>query len=201
MDVLPLPPRPSLDQYRKRAKDLVKASRSSDADAVRQWASAWIEALATLHDEPVTPFVQGSIDRVAAEIERRVREHRTSRDEPFGLSDAQFLIARAHGFASWAAFTAHLDGRAFGGSEAREFETAADAVVRTSARAAMNGSATRRCMDRTLGRWHAMGQTQTIAGWIRSGMLRRQLAEDQGGRSLQRLTLPFPLACHLQLHW
>jgi len=129
MDVLPLPPRPSLDQYRKRAKDLVKASRSSDADAVRQWASAWLEALATLHDEPVTPFVQGSIDRVAAEIERRVREHRTKRDEPFGLSDAQFLIARAHGFASWAAFSAHLEGHAFGGAEAREFETAADAVV------------------------------------------------------------------------
>jgi ankyrin repeat protein len=129
MDVLPLPPRPSLDQYRKRAKDLVKASRSSDRDAVRQWASAWLEALATLHDEPITPFVQGSIDRAAAEIERRVREHRTSRDEPFGLSDGQFLIARAHGFASWAAFSAHLEGGAFSGSEAREFETAADAVV------------------------------------------------------------------------
>ena len=129
MDVLPLPPRPSLDQYRKRAKDLAKASRSSDRDVVRQWASAWLEALATLHDEPITPFVQGSIARAAAEIERHVHEHGTSRDEPFGLSDAQFLIARAHGFASWAVFSGHLDERAYSGSEAREFETAADAVV------------------------------------------------------------------------
>ena len=129
MDVLPLPPRPSLDQYRKRAKDLVKAARSNDADAVRQWASAWLETLATLHDEPITPFVQGSIDRAAGEIERRVREHRSRRADPFALSDAQFLVAQAHGFASWAAFSAHLEGLAFSGSDAREFEAAADAVV------------------------------------------------------------------------
>ena len=128
MDVLPLPPRPSLDQYRKRAKDLVKASESGDA-AVRAWASAWLAALANLLDQPITPFVRGSIDRVAEEIERRVREHRTKRGDPLGLSDAQFLIAHAHGFASWSAFAAHLDGLEFRDSAAREFETAADAVV------------------------------------------------------------------------
>jgi len=129
MDVLPLPPRPSLEQYRKRAKDLVKACKSSDDGAVRAWATAWLEALATRHDEPITPFVRGSIDRATAEIERRVHEQRTSGDRPFGLSDAQFLIARAHGFAGWSAFSAHLDGLAFGGSETGEFEAAADAIV------------------------------------------------------------------------
>ena len=66
---------------------------------------------------------------MAEEIERRVREHRTKRGDPLGLSDAQFLIAHAHGFASWSAFAAHLDGLEFRDSAAREFETAADAVV------------------------------------------------------------------------
>ena len=31
-DALPLPPRPNLEQYKKLAKDLVKAWKSSDGD-------------------------------------------------------------------------------------------------------------------------------------------------------------------------
>jgi len=38
-DALPIPPHPSLEQYKKRAKDLVKAARSEDADAIRVWAA------------------------------------------------------------------------------------------------------------------------------------------------------------------
>ena len=129
MDVLPLPPRPSLEQYRKRAKDLVKAYQSSDDDAVRVWATAWLDALARLVSVDITPFVQGSIDRAAGEMERRVRDARARGGDTFGLSDAQFLLAQAHGFASWSAFSDHLQGLAFGDSASREFETAADAVV------------------------------------------------------------------------
>jgi ankyrin repeat protein len=129
MDVLPLPPRPSIEQYRKRAKDLVKAARSGDDDAVRAWAAAWLHALASLGDEPVSDFVQGSIDRAAGDIERRAREQRANGDGELGLSDAQFLIAHAHGFATWSAFSAHLDGLQFSDSAAKEFESAADAVV------------------------------------------------------------------------
>src|SRR5215216_352798 len=128
MDVLPLPPRPSIEQYRKRAKDLVKATQSGDDGAIRAWAAAWLNALARLGDEPPSDFVQGSIDRAAAEIERRVREKR-DRGDAFGLSDAQFLIAHAHGFASWPAFSDHLNGLQFVDSASREFEAAADAVV------------------------------------------------------------------------
>ena len=131
MDVLPLPARPSIEQYRKRAKELVKATQSSDdgaIGAIRAWATAWLNALARLGDEPPSDFVQGSIDRAAAEIERRVREQR-DRGDAFGLSDAQFLIAHAHGFASWSAFSDHLNGLQFADSASREFEAAADAVV------------------------------------------------------------------------
>ena len=34
-DAIPLPPRPNLEQYRNRAKSLVKACASGDAEAVR----------------------------------------------------------------------------------------------------------------------------------------------------------------------
>ena len=51
-DALPLPPRPNLEQYRKLAKDLVKACRSGDPTAIREWANEWIHALASLPGEP-----------------------------------------------------------------------------------------------------------------------------------------------------
>ena len=65
MDTLPLPPRPDLEQYRKRAKELVKAAGSTDDDAVRAWATEWLETLARLR----------GVDRVAL----RARELRPGR--------------------------------------------------------------------------------------------------------------------------
>jgi hypothetical protein len=45
------------------------------------------------------------------------------------LADAQFVLARSHGFTNWATFAAHLD--ALGqDSEAAAFEAAAEAIVR-----------------------------------------------------------------------
>ena len=38
MEARPLPQRPSLDQYKKQAKDLLKACKSADATAIRVWA-------------------------------------------------------------------------------------------------------------------------------------------------------------------
>ena len=48
-DALPLPPRPNLEQYKKLAKDLVKACKSDDPTAIRGWATSGFEALAALH--------------------------------------------------------------------------------------------------------------------------------------------------------
>ena len=47
MDTLPLPPSPSLEQYKKRAKALVNAAESADPAAVREWARKWLESLAS----------------------------------------------------------------------------------------------------------------------------------------------------------
>jgi len=50
-DALPLPPKPSLDHYKKRAKDLLKAFRSPNPDALQTWAADWIDSLLRLSIE------------------------------------------------------------------------------------------------------------------------------------------------------
>lgn len=129
MDTLPLPPRPNLEQYKKRAKDLVAAANSKDPAAVRSWATAWLGTLAKLLGVTVTPFVQGSFDRAVAHIEERVRERLTVAGAKFALAEAQLLIAQAHGFENWAEFASHVERPFRGHAEGREFEAAADAIV------------------------------------------------------------------------
>ena len=130
MDTLALPPRPDLEQYRRRAKDLVKACRSRDPGAVRTWATHWLDTLIRLRGVEVTPFVRHSFDRAVVQIENEVRALcRESSDAGCTLIDAQRLIARAHGFTSWPRFAAHVEGIAKERPEIREFETAVDAVV------------------------------------------------------------------------
>jgi ankyrin repeat protein len=77
-----LPPRPNLEQLRKQAKSLLKLQQAADPDAMA-----------------------------------RIREnhpHRTSLSEkqlsamPFALTDAQLVIAREYGFASWPKLQAHI---------------------------------------------------------------------------------------------
>ncbi|MEP7000141.1 MAG: ankyrin repeat domain-containing protein [bacterium] len=123
MDTLPLPPRPNLDQYRKRAKRLVAAAHSSDVHAVRRWATEWLESLVALLDVAPSAFVRNSLDHAVTRIVGRVAVDR------FALADAQFLIARAHGFENWAAFAQHIGGDSHDGAKHSDFERAADAIV------------------------------------------------------------------------
>src|SRR5436190_1747092 len=51
MDTLPLPPRPDLAQYRKRAKALVAAAQSTDPDAVLAGDLATLNALLREHPD------------------------------------------------------------------------------------------------------------------------------------------------------
>lgn len=100
---VPLPPHPHLDYYKKLAKDLVKAC--GDPDALHAWA---------------TRFASDHIER----LERHIRSANINK-----LADAQFLIARAHGFASWPKFSKHVDEIQQAGSPDSKFEQAADAIV------------------------------------------------------------------------
>ena len=72
-----LPARPSLEQYRKQSKDLLKLLRSGDREALQ-----------------------------------RIERHRPRRSEPsdkFVLADAQWIIAREHGFESWPKLKKHIE--------------------------------------------------------------------------------------------
>ena len=46
MDARPLPPRPSLEQYKKQAKNLLRACVSTDPRALLEWVSHWVETYA-----------------------------------------------------------------------------------------------------------------------------------------------------------
>lgn len=122
-DVLPLPPRPSLEQYRKRAKDLVKAHHSGDSGALRAWATQWIEALARLHEWRES---RKAITRYADQLEQFARDTLTRGAQLFS---AQFVIARAHGFESWAKLATHVEALASATSPVTSYEAAADAIV------------------------------------------------------------------------
>jgi Ankyrin repeats (3 copies) len=115
---LPLPASPNLEQYKKRAKDLVKACRGGDRLAIRAWAVEWVDALR--HQE-----AGRSADDVAAYAASRLQRD----DESCSLAEAQFVIARSHGFASWPKFAAHLESLARADSPLSAFERAADAIV------------------------------------------------------------------------
>jgi hypothetical protein len=131
MDTLPLPPRPDIEQYRKRAKSLVAAAKAADHNAVKQWSADWLDALAKLVDVEITPFVQGSFDRAIERLNRDVaarKQKARAASEEFSLADAQHLIAQAHSYENWASFAQEVAALQTV-SRTSAFEKAADAVV------------------------------------------------------------------------
>jgi|HubBroStandDraft_6_1064221.scaffolds.fasta_scaffold04068_9 ankyrin repeat protein len=99
MDAKPLPSRPSLEQYKKQAKELVKVFRaeqshkSSDSEAIPSQASR-SEVIQRVKKQHAR-FADLSADQVAS--------------TRFALADAQFVIAREHGFESWSKFAKHVE--------------------------------------------------------------------------------------------
>ena len=108
-DVVPLPARPDLAQYRKQAKDLAHACRSGGRDSVREWAARCMA-------DAGEPFVEFAWTRL-------------SREGKCAVSDAQFAIARAYGFLSWPKFVRHIEDLQRTGRQVIAFEAAADAIV------------------------------------------------------------------------
>jgi hypothetical protein len=78
----PLPARPSLEQFKKQAKDLVKDHRSRSVDAF-SLIREFLPSLAGKTDEEITLF-------------------------PFALHDAQSVVARQYGFDGWNRLRDHL---------------------------------------------------------------------------------------------
>lgn len=124
-DALPLPPHPSLEQYKKRAKALLKAARSGDPMALHGWAVAWLEKLAEHQPASERRPTRERIEREAKSLTQFAR----AKLEEGSLADAQFVIARAHGFLSWSKLAAHVEALARSSSEISTFESAVNAII------------------------------------------------------------------------
>lgn len=122
-DVLPLPPRPSLERYKKLAKELLRAAKSDNDTTISEWTNQWIDTLAR-H----APSKQSPLERTR-DANRTERFAREKLSENCTLSSAQFVIARSHGFESWPKFAKHLEALAKQDSSIAGFEAAADAII------------------------------------------------------------------------
>jgi hypothetical protein len=121
-DALPLPSRPNLEQYRKLAKDLIRAC-TSGSPTIAAWADRWMASL-------LAGSGRRRIGRAAQEVEEFAVRTLTRDERRCVLADAQFVLARSHGFTSWPSFVAHLDALQQAGTDTAAFEAAAEAIVR-----------------------------------------------------------------------
>ena len=83
MDPKPLPARPSLEQYKKQAKELLKAYRSADVEAIRRIKKSH-------------PRFE-NLSAPGFDVTK------------FALADAQLVIAREYGFESWPKFAQRIE--------------------------------------------------------------------------------------------
>ncbi|HTU34420.1 MAG TPA: hypothetical protein VMF66_11520, partial [Candidatus Acidoferrum sp.] len=128
-DSLPLPPRPNIDRYKKLAKELVKACKTSNADVLREWASDWIGAIVRLSGLQITPGLPIEIRTWVDKVSEFAARQMLSEKRKCALADAQFVIARSHGFSGWPSLARHLEQLTRKNSPAARFEAAADAIV------------------------------------------------------------------------
>jgi Ankyrin repeats (many copies) len=130
-DALPLPPHPNLEQYKKQAKDLVKACKSADPDALGAWASRWVKTLVRLQGLVITRELPVRIDRWIAQVQEFARRKLkdSSQRAQCSLAEAQFVIARAHGFEGWASFADQIQAQVRRDSPESHFEAAVEAIV------------------------------------------------------------------------
>ena len=125
-DALPLPLRPRLERYKKLAEDLIEACKSNDPEAIGDWAEAWLKMLVKQSRLKLGRNEARVIVRWTEQVESFVR--RELSHKKFKLADAQFVIARSHGFESWARFSRHLEQLPQKTSLVARFETAVDAI-------------------------------------------------------------------------
>jgi ankyrin repeat protein len=124
-DSLPLPRHPDLEQYKKLAKELLRAAKSADPGAIRNWSANWIIGLVERSGIENTPRLPAHIESWSRDIANFAQQKLSGSSQ---LAEAQFVIARSHGFPSWPKFADHLRELARK-SPVSQFEAAADAIV------------------------------------------------------------------------
>ena len=128
-DALPLPPHADLSQYKKLAKDLVKICKTGSPDEFRRWAANWVDGLVRRSELEITPRLPVAVSAWANNVADFARRQMHSGDRPCALADAQFVLARSHGFRSWPKFVRHLEAAGRQDGEEARFEAAADAII------------------------------------------------------------------------
>jgi ankyrin repeat protein len=126
-DALPLPPNPDLDNYKKRAKDLVKAAHDPDPMALAVWAKAWIDSLIQLANLRISSTLPVSADSWIDRLKQFALEEKSCAQ--LSLTRAQFILARAHGFESWPKFAKHLAAIRQDNSVTAAFEQAVESII------------------------------------------------------------------------
>jgi ankyrin repeat protein len=135
LDALPLPPRPNLEQYKKQAKELLKACKSADPQTLPAWLTQWLQAQLTIDPAVASarrPYAPHEIaPRIRLGIERMTKHLGLANPAACTLTRAQFAVAREYGFASWPEFARHLQAlaRQDHSSPIAAFEAAVDAIV------------------------------------------------------------------------
>ncbi len=127
-DALPLPARPNLEHYKKRAKDLVKAANAPHPAALNHFVHTWLDSLLHSTGLTITAQLPISIDRWVDELDSFLRTEKQSA-QVFTLARAQFIIARIHGFESWPKFARHVEDISRHYSPEAAFESAVEAIV------------------------------------------------------------------------
>jgi hypothetical protein len=125
-DSLPLPRHPDLEQYKKLAKDLLRAAKSPDPDAIRNWSTNWVKGLVERSRIEITPQLPVRTDYWIRDVANFAQ---AKMPDGSRLSDAQFVIARSLGFPSWSKFARHTHSPTDTDSREAQFEAAADAIV------------------------------------------------------------------------
>lgn len=128
-EVLPLPPNPNVDQYRKLAKELVKICKAGRPDGIRNWTSAFVQNLVQLSGLQITSSLPVEVERWIDELTGFATKTLLQGERICALTSAQFVVARSLGFTSWSRFMKHLEEMARRASAVSEFEAAADAIV------------------------------------------------------------------------
>jgi ankyrin repeat protein len=99
MDAKDLPARPHLEQYKKQAKELVKAWKAGDVEAIQRVRKNH-PRFGGMADDDVSGRAEDSF--------RGKKSGSKTAALQMGLGDAQWVIAREHGFESWAKFAKHV---------------------------------------------------------------------------------------------
>ena len=128
-DTLPLPARPNLEHYKKLGKELVKVCKSGNRAALREFVSQWIGNLVRLSQLEVAPTMPVETGRWTEQVTEFATQKLLGGNAACTLVKAQFVIARSHGFMSWAKFSQHIEQLSRKTTPVAQFEEAADAIV------------------------------------------------------------------------